>query len=58
LAVFGGFTKELLQRTGDLLMSWRKQEAESSESIPESEKRKIPYAPAIAVGTLLSFFAR
>jgi prepilin peptidase CpaA len=57
-AVFGGFTKELLQRTGDLLVSWRKREAQTGESIPESKKRKIPYAPAIAIGTLLSFFAR
>ena len=58
-AIFGGFMKELLQRTGDLLLSWRKQAREGAgEPIPQSKRRKIPYAPAIAIGTVLSFFAR
>jgi prepilin peptidase CpaA len=58
-AVLGGFAGELFNGTGDLLLSWRKKEAKVKEKINLSNPlaRKMPYAPAIAVGTLMSFFA-
>ena len=58
-AAFGGFLKELfsgrqqsgirLERTGGI----RDPEAVLSNPM----RRKMPYAPAIAIGTLISFFA-
>lgn len=71
-AIGGGFTGELFRGTGDLVFGWRKHRAvAATESVPGGQsapaggtvsggplRRKIPYAPAIAIGTLLSFFAR
>lgn len=59
-AIAGGFLRDLLQGTSDLLMSWKKRssETEGERPVSESKRRKIPYAPAIAIGTMLSFFAR
>jgi prepilin peptidase CpaA len=54
-AVRGGFLKELFQHTGGLLFS-AKERGEAVLSNPQ--RRKMPYAPAIAIGTLISFFAR
>ncbi len=54
-AVCGGFLKELFQHTGDLVFR-RKDNGEAVLSNPM--RRKMPYAPAIAIGTLISFFAR
>jgi len=54
-AACGGFLKELFQHTGDLLFR-RKGHEEAVLSNPM--RRKMPYAPAIAIGTLISFFAR
>ena len=58
-AICGGFLGELFQGTSDMMFGWTKRKEAESET-PESpkRKRKIPYAPAIAVGTILSFFAR
>jgi len=60
-AIWGGFLKELLQGTSDLLRVWRKKESEPAgelDALSPSKKRRMPYAPAIAIGTMLSFFAR
>jgi prepilin peptidase CpaA len=54
-AACGGFLRELFQHTGDLLFR-RKGHEEAVLSNPM--RRKMPYAPAIAIGTLISFFAR
>ncbi len=55
VAAWGGFLKELFQHTGDLVFSSQ----ECGEAVLSNpRRRKIPYAPAIAIGTLISFFAR
>jgi prepilin peptidase CpaA len=53
-AMRGGFLKELFQNTGGLLFS-AKERGEAVLSNPQ--RRKMPYAPAIAIGTLISFLA-
>jgi prepilin peptidase CpaA len=59
-AAFGGFLKELFQGTGDMVLGWTKREAggETKRGVGNALGRKMPYAPAIAIGTLMSFFAR
>jgi len=53
-AACGGFLKELFQHTGDVVFRTK----EASEAVLSNPKRrKMPYAPAIAIGTLMSFFA-
>jgi prepilin peptidase CpaA len=52
-AACGGFLKELFQQTGDLAFR-TKERGEAVLSNPL--RRKMPYAPAIAIGTLMSFF--
>lgn len=54
-ATYAGFLKDLFTGTGDLVFSGAKR-AEVTLSNPL--RRKMPYAPAIAIGTLFSFFAR
>jgi len=54
-AAYAGFLKDLFTGTGDLVFSGAKR-AEVTLSNPL--RRKMPYAPAIAIGTLFSFFAR
>jgi len=54
-ALFGGFLKDLFLHTGDLVLR-SKERGEVVLSNPL--RRKMPYAPAIAVGTLISFIAR
>lgn len=59
-AACGGFLGDLMKGTGDLVLG-RKQRDEDPASTPEVGsvlKRHMPYAPAIAIGTLMSFFAR
>lgn len=58
-AVFGGFLGDLLNGSGDLLMDWRQRGTiQHPELVLANPKaRKMPYAPAIAIGTLISFFA-
>lgn len=70
-AVMGRFTGDLLQGTSDLVLGRKMRKAAPAEEVTpsgdkkaEQEKReykllqrKMPYAPAIAIGTLLSFFA-
>jgi len=59
-AVFGGFLGELFQGTGDMVLGWagRASEGETEKGIGKARGRKMAYAPAIAIGTLMSFFAR
>jgi prepilin peptidase CpaA len=56
----GGFFKELLTGTGDLLFGWKRRGTvrDPEAVLANPLKRRIPYAPAIAIGTLFSFFAR
>ena len=62
-AVAGGFMGELMKGTGRLLFGWARrkkedgEEAEPKLTLANPKARKMPYAPAIAIGTLLSFFA-
>lgn len=59
-AAAGGFLGELFRGTGDLLDGFRKRGLRPHPEIALSNPlmRKMPYAPAIAIGTLMSFFAR
>jgi len=59
-AAWGGFLKELLTGSSDLVFAWRKNGMHRDPDLVLSNPRtrKMPYAPAIAIGTLLSFFAR
>ena len=61
-ALAGGFMGVLLMDTGKLLFGWAKRKKEDSGeeepklTLANPKARKMPYAPAIAIGTLLSFF--
>ncbi len=55
-AVWGGFLGELFQHTGDLVFGAKEERAEATLTNPL--RRKMPYAPAIAIGTLMSFLGR
>jgi prepilin peptidase CpaA len=59
-AAFGGFMKELFTGAGDLAFGWKERgmHCDPELVLANPVKRKMPYAPAIAVGTLISFFAR
>jgi len=59
-AVFGGFLKELFTGAGNLAFGWRDRGGlrDPEMAMANPLKRKMPYAPAIAIGTLISFFAR
>ncbi len=58
-AVCGGFLKETLNGTADLLFGFRKRGLRPHETLvlANPAARKMPYAPAIAIGAILSFFA-
>ena len=55
-AAYSGFLKDLFKGA----FGWRKREQPRDPEQVDSNplKRKMPYAPAIAIGTLISFFAR
>jgi prepilin peptidase CpaA len=59
-AAQGGFLKDLFAGAGDLLFGWKQRgmHRDPEMVLSNPRKRKMPYAPAIAVGTLFSFFAR
>jgi len=59
-ATFGGFLGEMFSGAGDLLFGWRKRGLHTPPDLNLSnpKARKMPYAPAIAIGTLISFFSR
>jgi prepilin peptidase CpaA len=58
-ALMGGFLGELFAGTGDLLFGWKKRgmKTDPEMTLANPRARKMPYAPAIAIGTLMSFFA-
>ena len=58
-AAFGGFGKELFKETSDLVLLWKPRNGSDSQvALSDPVRRKMPYAPAIAIGTLLSFLGR
>lgn len=59
-AAAGGFLGELFRGAGDLVFGLRKRglKADPELNLSNPLTRKMPYAPAIAIGTLVSFFAR
>ena len=59
-AAAGGFLGDLFKGSGDLLFGWKNREAGSQRELTLDNPlaRKMPYAPAIAIGTLMSFFSK
>lgn len=59
-AIAGGFAGETFRNTGDLLFGWKARGFRRPENLTLDNPlaRKMPYAPAIAIGTLISFFSR
>jgi prepilin peptidase CpaA len=59
-AAAGGFLGELFNGTGDLIFGMKKRGVRPHPELVLSNPvtRKLPYAPAIAIGTLVSFFSR
>jgi prepilin peptidase CpaA len=58
-ALSAGFLGELLSGSGDLMFGWKQRGLKPHPELVLSNPRarKMPYAPAIAIGTLFSFFA-
>lgn len=58
-AVAGGFVGELFDGAGNLLSGWGKRglSPDPEVTLNNPMARKMPYAPAIAIGTLISFFS-
>jgi len=59
-AAFGGFLKELFTGASNLAFGWKDSGGvlDPEMALSNPKRRKMPYAPAIAIGTLISFFAR
>jgi prepilin peptidase CpaA len=59
-AAWGGFLKDLLRGTGNLVFDWNAggEGLDTKPHLSSPTRRKMPYAPAIAIGTLLSFLGR
>jgi prepilin peptidase CpaA len=59
-AAAGGFLGELFRGAGDLVVGIKDRGLRPHSEIVLSNPmaRKMPYAPAIAIGTLISFFSR
>ncbi len=58
-AVAGGFAGDLFTGASDFLFGWKNRgmKANPELTLSNPRARKMPYAPAIAIGTLISFFA-
>jgi prepilin peptidase CpaA len=58
-ASFGGFLTELFTNTGSVVVGWKDRGLRPHPEIilTNPVTRKMPYAPAIAIGTLFSFFS-
>jgi prepilin peptidase CpaA len=56
-AAFGGFLKDLFTGASDLTFGFKDKAVREEMALSNPLKRKMPYAPAIAIGTLVSFFA-
>jgi prepilin peptidase CpaA len=59
-AIAGGFVGDLFKNTGDLVVGFKKHGLRPNPELvlDNPSARKMPYAPAIAIGTLVSFFSR
>jgi len=59
-AAAGGFIGQMFAGTGDLIFGLKARGFDPHPELVLSNpaSRKMPYAPAIAIGTLLSFFSR
>jgi prepilin peptidase CpaA len=59
-AISGGFLGELFKGTGDIIIGVKERGLRPHPElvIENPMARKMPYAPAIAIGTLISFFSR
>jgi prepilin peptidase CpaA len=59
-AAFAGFLKELFTGASGLAFGWKDRGGIRDPEMVLSNpmRRKMPYAPAIAIGTLISFLAR
>ena len=55
-AAYGGFLGELITGAGELVFDW-KASKDADRPLVNPLKRKMPYVPAIAIGTLVSFFS-
>lgn len=57
-AVAGGFLGELFAGTGRMVVGWGRRglHGDPEMTLANPKARKMPYAPAIAIGTLVSFF--
>jgi prepilin peptidase CpaA len=57
-AARGGFLREALNGTGDLLVGYKQRGLRPHPTLVLSNRcaRKMPYVPAIAIGTIFSFF--
>lgn len=56
-AAFGGFLKDLFAGASNLTFGFGNAAVRQEMALANPLKRKMPYAPAIAIGTLISFFA-
>jgi prepilin peptidase CpaA len=59
-ALVSGFSRELFRNSADIVFRRKERGIRRNPEMALSNplKRKLPYAPAIAIGTMLSFFAR
>lgn len=59
-AAVGGFLAELFKNTRAVVVGWKERGIRRHPELvlTNARTRKMPYAPAIAIGTLFSFFAR
>jgi prepilin peptidase CpaA len=59
-AAWGGFLTDLFKGSGDLVFGLGKRGMRPHPGLVLANPlaRKMPYAPAIAIGTLISFFSR
>ena len=59
-AAAGGFLGDLFKNTGDLVFGMKERGVRPHPDLVLDNPlaRKMPYAPAIAIGTLVSFFSR
>ena len=58
-AARGAFLGDLFKGSGDVVFGWKERGLRPHPELVLSNPlaRKMPYAPAIAIGTLLSFFS-
>jgi prepilin peptidase CpaA len=58
-AAYDGFLGDLFTGAGELIFDWKRRgmRDDSNLELANPMKRKMPYVPAIAIGTLVSFFS-